>query len=124
MRWLEIDFNGRRVRIPAVRSQGRVWLHWQGETHVLDMSSSSRRAGGERSKAHPGVLQAPMPGKITKVAVAKGDRVTKGQVLVVMEAMKMEYTLEADIEGTVNEVNAQVGQQVSLGAVLVRVGEA
>lgn len=64
-----------------------------------------------------------MPGKVTKVAVQKGESVTKGQALVVMEAMKMEYTLEADRDGKVNEVNVEAGRQVALGEVLVRVGD-
>ena len=65
-----------------------------------------------------------MPGKITRVTVKKGDAVSKGQALVVMEAMKMEYTLEADRGGRVEEVSVELGKQVGLGDVLVRVGEA
>ena len=124
MNWIEIDWNGKKVRVPALRAQGKIWVHWQGETHVIELSGGSRRPGAERGKAHPGVLMAPMPGKITKVAASVGTAVKKGQTLVVMEAMKMEYTLEADRDGRVTEVHATVGQQVALGHVLVRVGEA
>jgi len=70
------------------------------------------------------VIAAPMPGKITRVAVNMGEAVTKGQALVVMEAMKMEYTLEADRDGKIEEVGVKVGQQVALGEVLLRVGDA
>lgn len=124
MKWIQLEFQGRRVRVPAMKSQGKLWFHWQGENHVVDVSgATSRRAGGSKAKAHPGVISAPMPGKVTSVRVNKGDRVKKGQALIVMEAMKMEYTLEADREGLVTEVNAQTGQQVALGLVLVRVGD-
>jgi biotin carboxyl carrier protein len=105
-----------------MKAQGRLWFHWQGETHVVEVGSG-RRAGNEKGKGHPGVIAAPMPGKITRVNVQAGDRVSQGQALVVMEAMKMEYTLEADRDGLVQEANVQAGQQVALGQVLVRVGE-
>jgi acetyl/propionyl-CoA carboxylase alpha subunit len=124
MKWITLEIHGRRQRVPAIKAQGKLWFHWLGETHVVDVGGAARRAGSERGKGQPGVIQAPMPGKITKVATENGARVRKGEALVVMEAMKMEYTLEADRDGIVNEVLAQPGQQVALGTVLVRVGEA
>lgn len=124
MKWIEVEFQGHKYRIPALKHQGRMWFHWQGETHVIDANANARRGSSEVSAQQSGVISAPMPGKVTRVSVKTGDQVTKGQALVVMEAMKMEYTLEADREGKVAEVRAQVGSQVGLGDVLVRVGEA
>lgn len=123
LRWIEVEFQGHTYRVPALKAQGRLWFHWLGENHVVEVAGNSRRASGERSAAKPGVIVAPMPGKITRVAVKKGDTVQKGEALVVMEAMKMEYTLEADREGHVEDVRVQVGQQVVLGELLVSVGE-
>jgi acetyl/propionyl-CoA carboxylase alpha subunit len=123
MNYVKVEWLGKTLRVPAVKHQGRLWFHWQGETHAVDISVS-RRAGGSTSKTQAGVLSAPMPGKVTQVRVATGDSVTKGQALVVMEAMKMEYTLEADRDGKITELNAKAGVQVALGDVLVRVGEA
>lgn len=123
MKWVEVDFQGHKHRVPALRSGGRLWFHWQGETHVIDVARSSRRASSEVGTAQAGVISAPMPGKVTRVHVKAGDAVSKGQALVVMEAMKMEYTLEADRDGKVAEVRAQAGTQVALGEVLVRVGD-
>ena len=120
--FFKVEWLGKTLRVPAVKYQGRLWFHWQGETHAVEISAA-RRAGGTAAKTQPGVLSAPMPGKVTQVRVAKGDKVTKGQALVVMEAMKMEYTLEADRDGKITELNAQTGSQVALGEVLVRVGE-
>lgn len=123
MKWFEVEFQRRRVRVPAVKAQGRLWFHWQGEVYVLESESTARRSGGGKSSAQPGVITAPMPGKVTRVAVAVGDTVQKGQALVVMEAMKMEYTLEADLAGKVAAVSVQPGVQVALGEVLVRLGD-
>lgn len=66
-----------------------------------------------------GSLHAPMPGNIVRVAVSEGDTVSDRQVLVVMEAMKMEHSLRAPHGGTVVSVRCRSGDQVEAGAVLV-----
>ena len=70
----------------------------------------------------PGSLHAPMPGKVVRVEVDPGDEVAAGQVMVVLEAMKMEHTLRSPHDGTVVEVDCAPGDQVEAGAVLVVVG--
>jgi propionyl-CoA carboxylase alpha chain len=71
----------------------------------------------------PGSLHAPMPGKVIRVEVATGDQVEAGQVLLVLEAMKMEHTLRAPHDGTVRELDFDAGDQVEAGAILVVVEE-
>ncbi len=88
---------------------------------MLDVSNNGRRSRSESTVGKPGVTLAPMPGKVTCVHVKVGDTVAIGQPLAVMEAMKMDYTIESDIVGKVSEVGASVGQQVALGDVLVKV---
>jgi propionyl-CoA carboxylase alpha chain len=65
-----------------------------------------------------GSALAPMPGSVVRVAVATGDRVSAGQVLVVLEAMKMEHAVHAGTAGTVVEVDVAEGDQVETGRVL------
>ena len=60
-----------------------------------------------------------MPGKVLAVNVKAGDRVTKGQALVVLEAMKMEHALAAPRDGVIGELSVEVGGQVGEGDVLV-----
>jgi 3-methylcrotonyl-CoA carboxylase alpha subunit len=62
-----------------------------------------------------------MPGKVTAVDVSAGDKVAKGQRLLTLEAMKMEHALIAPFDGTVTELNATTGSQVTEGTMLVRV---
>ena len=69
------------------------------------------------------VVIAPMPGQVKLVNVAPGDSVTSGDALVVMEAMKMEHTLAAPRDGSVEEILASVGDQVEDGAILLRLKE-
>ncbi|MGH9080447.1 MAG: biotin/lipoyl-containing protein, partial [Acidimicrobiales bacterium] len=65
-----------------------------------------------------GSALAPMPGTVVRVGVAKGDAVRAGQVLVVLEAMKMEHAVHATAAGTVVEVDVSEGDQVETGRVL------
>ncbi|WP_184799121.1 acetyl/propionyl/methylcrotonyl-CoA carboxylase subunit alpha [Nitrospirillum iridis] len=74
---------------------------------------------GEVDAAGAGHLVAPMPGKIIAVLVAAGNRVEKGQGLIVLEAMKMEHTIKAQGPGTVQTVRYAVGDQVPDGAELI-----
>lgn len=70
-----------------------------------------------------GSLLAPMPGAVIRVAVAVGDTVTVGQPLLWMEAMKMEHTISAAIDGIVTELPVEVGSQVESGTVLAVVAD-
>jgi 3-methylcrotonyl-CoA carboxylase alpha subunit len=64
-------------------------------------------------------LTAPMPGRIIAVKVEPGAKVERGQALLVMEAMKMEHTIRAPADGTVETVHFAVGDQVEEGAELI-----
>ena len=77
-------------------------------------------ARGEGGEASDGAVISPMPGKIVSVSVKAGDTVTKGQTLLVLEAMKMEHALAAPFDGVVAELSAEAGGQVSEGVVLVK----
>jgi 3-methylcrotonyl-CoA carboxylase alpha subunit len=68
-----------------------------------------------------GRIISPMPGRIVAVLVKAGDRVAKGQPVVILEAMKMEHTLTAPFQGTVTAISATEGNQVSEGVVLARI---
>ncbi|WP_226019257.1 acetyl/propionyl/methylcrotonyl-CoA carboxylase subunit alpha [Novosphingobium sp. FKTRR1] len=78
------------------------------------------RGSGHHS-LHDGDIVSPMPGRVIAVEVAAGQAVTKGQTLLVLEAMKMEHALVAPFDGTVTELNVQTGAQVQVDALLVRV---
>lgn len=78
----------------------------------------------DKSKEIPaGGCIAPMPGKVVELRVAEGDSVTAGQVLLIMEAMKMEHTVTAPQDGTVTQVSVAAGDQVDADALLIVVAE-
>jgi propionyl-CoA carboxylase alpha chain/3-methylcrotonyl-CoA carboxylase alpha subunit len=96
----------------------RIVVFEQGEAVELMRRRSSQAGAGAASD---GGLRAPMPGKIVAAPVKAGDTVTKGQPVVVLEAMKMEHALTAPFDGVVAEFNVSVGDQAAEGTVLARV---
>lgn len=68
------------------------------------------------------MIAAPMPGKILKVAVSVGTVVNNGDVILILEAMKMENEIMASTSGTVKEVRTKEGDSVNTGDVLVVIG--
>ncbi|WP_225204947.1 acetyl/propionyl/methylcrotonyl-CoA carboxylase subunit alpha [Novosphingobium huizhouense] len=89
-----------------------------GEHFVLRLARTEGGAGG---LASDGAIRAPMPGRVIAVDVADGERVTKGQKLLVLEAMKMEHALTAPFDGTVAGLTVEAGAQVQVEALLARV---
>jgi acetyl-CoA/propionyl-CoA carboxylase biotin carboxyl carrier protein len=99
----------------------RITPHRVDVAHVGNTFSFERPdafAPGAGLATSDGTVVAPMPGTVLSVAAAVGDMVQEGQVLGVMEAMKMELALKAPVAGTVTSVGAGTGDQVALGATL------
>ncbi len=84
-------------------------------------ASYPRATSSGAGSATDGTILSPMPGRIIAVDVAQGQAVTKGQKLLTLEAMKMEHSLIAPFDGVVAALNAEVGAQVQVEALLVRI---
>ena len=113
-----MDDDGRWPTYPALRDEQRVVVFHEGQAFEFALGS---RGTGTTHGVHDGEIEAPMPGKVTAVEVAKGEKVAKGQRLLTLEAMKMEHALTAPFDGTVAELNASAGAQVTEGQMLVKV---
>ncbi|MBL7670782.1 MAG: acetyl-CoA carboxylase biotin carboxyl carrier protein subunit [Bdellovibrionaceae bacterium] len=116
------EFQGQFHEVEAELIKGHLWIHFQGKTWCVEKESTTPRRGkaqGTRSSGNRDLISAPMPGKIIKVMVQSGSLAETGQVLVIMEAMKMEYTLKADRVVQIAEVLVKPGQQVRLGDTLI-----
>ncbi len=100
--------------VTGYEDAGAVVVFSRGTAHRFALEA---RGSGHHS-AHDGDIIAPMPGKVIAVDVAEGDRVTAGQRLMVLEAMKMEHALTAPFDGTVTALSAREGAQVQVEAVL------
>jgi acetyl/propionyl-CoA carboxylase alpha subunit len=97
---------------------GNILLFEAGFAHKASFGPERAKGG---ASAADGAILAPMPGKVIAVDVAAGEAVTKGQRLLVLEAMKMEHALTAPFDGTVAELAVAEGQQVQVEALLARV---
>jgi acetyl-CoA/propionyl-CoA carboxylase biotin carboxyl carrier protein len=109
---LEVTFGGRTSTFHRAADGDTLWLAgnghtWAVEEHSLLESAAVTAAGG-------GPVTSPMPGTVLVVKAAQGDVVTAGTPLVVVEAMKMEHTVTAPVDGVVTELNVRAGQQVAL----------
>jgi acetyl-CoA/propionyl-CoA carboxylase, biotin carboxylase, biotin carboxyl carrier protein len=111
---LELEIDGHRVRAVVNVQPDIVEVAFHGQRFVL--TGPDRLA--DHVAAADGTITAPMPGTVLEVRVTERDPVTEGQVLGMMEAMKMELSLKAPFAGTVTAVEVDAGQQVALGATL------
>jgi biotin carboxyl carrier protein len=94
----------------------------KGQTPLTAQAASTQqqqKRGSDPFSTQDGRVTAPMPGRVVRVLVAVGDKVTARQPVVVMEAMKMENELRAGKDGSVTQVLVQEGMAVDTGAVLV-----
>jgi len=114
---LTASLDGTRVTVTALRQRQSVVVIDGAFTRRLDIVDPM--AGAEDRGADSGRLQAPMPGKVTVVHVKVGDTVKRGQVLMAMEAMKMEHAVAAPRDGVVKELRFKPGEQVGEGEALV-----
>ena len=122
MQRVRIEHNGKSIEVWALRANGGVWIHRDGESDWYELrTAESSRSAQKKAALQPEVVLAPMPGKVTKVMKKPGDVIEQGDTAVVMEAMKMEYTLKAAMTGKVAEIRCEPGAQVGLGDLLMRI---
>ncbi|MFN8528300.1 MAG: biotin/lipoyl-containing protein [Anaerolineae bacterium] len=117
---LEFDEGERARAAIAVESSGTRWIDVNGEAFTIEAETETTVRRSNRVKAGTkGDLTAQMPGQVREVAVADGETVTRGQTLIVLEAMKMEMRLTAPADGTVRRVLVKVGEIVERGQRLI-----
>ena len=94
------------------------WIHYAGHTFCLEKTEP----GSQDNDSDQG-MTAPMPGKILEVKVKEGQSVEAGELLLVMEAMKMEHRIVAPKSGKISKISFSVGDQVQQGDTLVEMAD-
>ncbi|RMX04078.1 acetyl/propionyl/methylcrotonyl-CoA carboxylase subunit alpha [Corticibacter populi] len=117
---IEVDYAGRSARVNVYRHGAAVEIFApRGQDAITWIDPLAQ--GDEPGEG--GRLTAPMPGKVVSFAVQAGEKVSKGQALAVMEAMKMEHTIAAPRDGVVAELLFAPGDQVMDGAELLTLAD-
>ena len=118
---LLLNGHSREMVIERKGDHVSVWLDGERiETLVRDEVSRAIAAVMKPPAAGPSAVEAPMPGVVVSVPVKVGDVVAAGQPVVVVEAMKMQNELLAEVAGVVESIEVKPGQTVDRGAILVR----
>lgn len=113
-----VDDGGRRYRVFIARNGDTRWAFCDGQVWEIGAPPPGRGRG--RASGHD-LLAAPMPATVIHVAVSRGDRVSKGDTVIVLEAMKMELPLRAPRDGEVVAVHCQQGELVQPGVALLEI---
>jgi biotin carboxyl carrier protein len=119
---LDLLIDGKRMTAYVSSDNAKRWVTVNGQTFVLTKSSGAHR-GGHGHQHAAGELTAPMPGQVRAVNVSEGEMVTKGQTLLVLEAMKMEIRVQAPRDGMVKKLFVKQGQTVEREQVLIEIEE-
>lgn len=118
MNWMSFTHEGRTYRLAIARDKRGVWVGWNGGSAFFE--KEHRVAGGRHQHED---VRAPMTGKVVKILAKPGDSVSEGDVLLILEAMKMEYRLTAPHTGAVEEIHCHEGELVDMGTVLIKLVE-
>jgi acetyl/propionyl-CoA carboxylase alpha subunit len=111
------------LRCAIARAGRGVWVGWRGRSAYFEAAGDARR-GAAAAAVSADEVRAPMTGVIVEVRVAPGERVASGDLVAVMEAMKMEYRLLAPCAGEVESVRVLPGERVELGDLVARIARA
>jgi len=117
---LDLLLDGQRVTAYVSSDGAKRWVTVGGQTFALTKSTAGTRRAQHGHHAQD-ELTAPMPGQVRAVNVAEGESVTKGQTLLVLEAMKMEIRVSAPRDGVVGKLFVQQGQTVDREQALIEI---
>ena len=125
MKFIDIEWKGKRLKFWALREdRGKargLWIHFKGRTWLWRSGGAALEAAAAAKEELSGRILARMPGQILKVCVKPGEKLKKGQTLLIMSAMKMEYSFRAEAAGAVREVSCRKGQQVEARQALMKI---
>ena len=109
------------VGLTYLKGQRKMEYELQNKSVETNKPEEKKEAVETQSQVPTEVIESPMPGNIMDIKVKTGDKVEKGQVVLILEAMKMENDIVAESSGTVSKVLVEVGSSVQAGAPLIEI---
>ncbi len=114
--------DGKNIEVWAEIVDRKLWFKIDDKVHsyeLSDLQEGSFRKSSIKTKSADKIVSN-MPGKITKIFVSEGQQVKKGDALLVMEAMKMAYTMRSDLDAKVESLNVALNDQIPIGQILIK----
>ena len=120
MLFLEKNWKEREFRLFVLKTKEGLWIHCGGETWFWEQQqrlSSSKKAAKQKKN----LIQSHLPGRIKKIFIKEGEKVKKGQNLLSLSAMKIEYSFKSEGEGIVELIFCKEEESVSLNQNLIKI---
>ena len=126
MRFLEKNWKGKSYRFYVLKDQNSLWIHYKGQTYLWQkpVPKKTSETAGKKPQSQSlkqNLIKAHLPGRIQKVFVKKSQELKKGETLLTLSAMKIEYSIKAEGAGQVKEIFCAEGQSVALDQNLVHI---
>ncbi len=119
---LIIHLDNKNIKAEFVRDKEKTVIYIDGERYEFKEEKEQKKRTDEETQEN--IIKAPMPGLIIKIGAQKGNTVKKGDILIILEAMKMQHELRSKANMVVKEVFVKEGDQVDAFATLVELSPA
>jgi len=121
----KVTVDGEEFEVEIEREGGTYRVHVGGMSFSIEMGENpnrgktARKPRNSRKGKVSGVVSSPIPGKIVSINLSEGDEVSEGDVIMVLEAMKMQNEIQAPIGGVVTELNCSPGETIEANSPLI-----
>ncbi len=119
MKKIKLEINNKSQLVTYKKVGHKIYIHCSGESIVVNTGAKKKKKAQSQDSSMQVSVVSPMPGQITQVLVKVNQTVKKGDLLLSMEAMKMEYNFFAERDATISGVNCKVDDQVVAEKILI-----
>lgn len=119
MEKIKLEINNQLKLVTYKKQVGKFYVHCDGQSIVLEVGAKKKKKASLQSSSFQTTIVSPMPGQITQILVKVNQQVKKGDLLLSMEAMKMEYNFFAERDAKISLLNCKVDEQVVAEKILL-----
>ena len=121
MKFIEKFWKDKNYRLFAQKAGDSLWFHYQGRTWIWKKDKTKAQRAKKEDNQKQDLIKANLPGRIQKIFVKKSEPVKKGQNLLTLSAMKIEYSFKAEGEGKVEDIFCKQGDTVNRDQDLIKI---